>query len=167
MPPEFCEFRKEVKDKIEKHTNKIVANLFLFILCFFIAANASWLSTPAVYFFRLPDYDAAMSLLNQVDFDHDPLAQLNGRTMLLRIYYEKKYTDALESLLDSFSIFLRRQRNVGYQRAHFQNLIQFTRRLLALSPGDKGGAAALKTDIEHSKSVAEKEWLLEKVLRVN
>jgi hypothetical protein len=136
MPPEFCEFRKEVKDKIEKHTNKIVANLFLFILCFFIAANASWLSTPAVYFFRLPDYDAAMSLLNQVDFDHDPLAQLNG------------------------------QRNVGYQRAHFQNLIQFTRRLLALSPGDKGGAAALKTDIEHSKSVAEKEWLLEKVLRV-
>jgi hypothetical protein len=37
---------------------------------------------------------------------------------------------------------------------------------LALSPGDKGGAAALKTDIEHSKSVAEKEWLLEKVLRV-
>jgi hypothetical protein len=121
----------------------------------------------AVYYFRLPDYDAAMSLLNQVDFDHDPLAQLNGRTMLLRIYYEKKYTDALESLLDSFSIFLRRQRNVGYQRAHFQNLIQFTRRLLALSPGDKGGAAALKTDIEHSKSVAEKEWLLEKVLRVN
>ncbi len=120
----------------------------------------------AVYYFRLPDYDAAMSLLNQVDFDHDPLAQLNGRTMLLRIYYEKKYTDALESLLDSFSIFLRRQRNVGYQREHFQSLIRFTRRLLALTLSDHAGAAALKRDIEQSKGVAEKGWLLEKVLEV-
>jgi hypothetical protein len=117
----------------------------------------------AVYYFRLPDYDAAMTLLNQVDFDHDPLAQLNGRTMLLRIYYEKKYTDALESLLDSFSVFLRRQRTVGYQKEHFQNLIRFTRRLLALSPNDKQGFEALKWDIEQSKGVAEKGWLLEKI----
>lgn len=120
----------------------------------------------AVYYFRLPDYDEAMSLLNRVDFDHDPLAQLNGRTMLLRIYYEKKYLSALESLLDSFSIFLRRQRNVGYQREHFQSLIRFTRRLLALSPIDKAGAQKLKKDIEQSKGVAEKVWLLEKVLAV-
>jgi len=120
----------------------------------------------AVYYFRLPDYDAAMSLLNQVDFDHDPLAQLTARTMLLRIYYEKNYTDALESLLDSLSIFLRRQRNVGYQREHFQSLIRFTRRLLALSPNDKAATAALKTDIEKSKGVAEKGWLIEKVLEI-
>lgn len=121
----------------------------------------------AVYYFRLPDYDEAMSLLNQVDFDHDPLAQLNGRTMLLRIYYEKKYLSALESLLDSFSIFLRRQRNVGYQREHFQSLIRFTRRLLALPPADKAGAEQLKKDIEQSKGVAEKAWLLEKILEVS
>ena len=50
-----------------------------------------------------------------------------------------------------------------YQREHYQNLIRFTRRLLALLPTDRLGAAQLKTDIERTKGVAEKGWLLEKI----
>jgi hypothetical protein len=117
----------------------------------------------AVYYFRLPDYDAAMTLLRDGDFGSDTMTQLDARSMLLRVYFEKGYEDALDSLLDSFSVYLRRQKQLGYQRENYMNLIRFTKRLLILSATDKVGAAALRKEIEGVANVAERGWLLMKV----
>jgi hypothetical protein len=116
----------------------------------------------ATYYFRLPDYDAAMSLLRAVDFGNDSLTEMNARSMLLRIYFEKNYSDALESLLDSFSVYLRRQKNIGYQKWNYLNLIRFTRRLLTLSTLDEKAQLKLKEEIGQTKALAEKAWLLGK-----
>jgi hypothetical protein len=118
----------------------------------------------AVYYFRLPDYDAALSLLSEADFGNDPLTQMNARSMLLRIYFEKSYLDALESLLDSFSVYLRRQKNIGYQKWNYLNLIRFTRRLLTLPTLDTKAREKLKDDITQTKALAEKGWLLGRVV---
>ena len=125
--------------------------------------NAIYNYNLAVYYFRLPDYDAALSLLSEADFGNDPLTQMNARTMLLRIYFEKNYLDALESLLDSFSVYLRRQKNIGYQKWNYLNLIRFTRRLFALSTLDARSRQKLKDEIEQTKALAEKAWLLGRV----
>lgn len=126
--------------------------------------NAIYNYNLAVYYFRLPDYDAALSLLSEADFGNDPLTQMNARSMLLRIYFEKNYLDTLESLLDSFSVYLRRQKNTGYQKWNYLNLIRFTRRLLTLPTLDTKARQKLKGDIEETKALAEKGWLLEKVV---
>lgn len=117
----------------------------------------------AVYYFRLSEYDEALTLLRDTDFGNDPLTQMNARSMLLRIYFEKNFIDALESLLDSFSVYLRRQKNTGYQKWNYLNLIRFTRRLLALPTLNAKMRQKLKVDIQQTKSLAEKEWLLGKL----
>lgn len=114
----------------------------------------------ATYYFRLPDYDAAMELLRNADFDFDSLANLNARSMLLRIYYEKGFQDALLSLLDSFQAYIRRHPDIGYQQENYSNLVRFVRRMVrepALNDAEK---AALRQEVMDTKAVAERRWLL-------
>jgi hypothetical protein len=62
--------------------------------------------------FQQRDYVRAMPLLQLVDLE-DPLNNLDARRMLLRSYFELGEWEALESLLQSFAAYLRRQKNLG------------------------------------------------------
>lgn len=116
----------------------------------------------AILYFRQGVYAQAMGLLRRVTFS-DVLYNLNARTMLLRTYYELEEFDALFALLDSFEAYVRRQKEMGYHRSHYQALLQFTRRLLNLPEGDKDGSAQLKADIQAAPATAERGWLLSKL----
>ena len=114
----------------------------------------------AILYYRKPDYDKAMRLLRQAEFD-DLLHNLEARKMLLKIYFDLEELEALFSLLDSFKNFIYRQKDLGYHRANYLNLVRFTHKLLQLKPYDKAAKMQLKLEIEGTKSVAEKEWLLQ------
>jgi hypothetical protein len=106
------------------------------------------------------EYAQAMPLLLEMDFD-DILHNLIAKAMLAKMYWETKETDALESLLASFSAYLRRKRQVSdQQRAAYQNFVRFMRRLQALPPGKKAARTALKEEIANTALVAEKDWLI-------
>lgn len=113
----------------------------------------------AVFYFRKRDYDQATRLLQQVSFA-DVLYNLNARSMLLRMYYELDEWDALESLLDSFRAFLRRQDDLGYHKENYHNLIRLVRQMLRIAPVDKSGRQALRQKIATTTALAEKNWLL-------
>lgn len=116
----------------------------------------------AVWYFWQPDYDQAMTLLHETNFT-DPLTNLDARSILLRIYYERGYREALESHLDSFRIYLKRQKNIGYQRDNYLNLIRFTKKLLRTGAGDTAEKAALRQEIGQVAALAERAWLLERL----
>jgi hypothetical protein len=116
----------------------------------------------AFLFFQQQNYARAMPLLRQVEFE-DPLNNLDARRMLLRTYFELQEWDALESLLQSFGAYLRRQKNLGYHRRNNQNLLIFTRQLMELSPADLSARASLRNAIESTPDVAERAWLLTQV----
>ncbi|HMX41582.1 MAG TPA: hypothetical protein PKD78_14695, partial [Saprospiraceae bacterium] len=112
--------------------------------------------------FRQRDYTRAMPLLRQVDVD-DLLNNLDARRMLLRIYYELQEWDALESHLQSFGTYLRRQKNLGYHRSTNENLIAFTKKLMETHLHDPLTMSALRAAVEATPDVAEREWLLQQV----
>ncbi|MEO1624370.1 MAG: hypothetical protein AAFV25_04365 [Bacteroidota bacterium] len=114
----------------------------------------------AVFYFRKGDYAQAMSLLQDVEFK-DLLYNLDARRMLLRMYYEQGYFDALDSLLDSFRVFILRQKKIGYHRSNYLNLIQFMRKILKMRPSDDKARQKLRRQMEQTASLAEKEWLLD------
>jgi hypothetical protein len=116
----------------------------------------------AFLFFHRQDYGQAMPLLQQLDLD-DTLNALDARRMLLRSYYELEEWTPLDALLNSFNTFLRRQKDLGYHRDLYLNLVRFTRRLMEMRPNDHISREKLKKEIESSNQVAEKTWLLEKV----
>jgi hypothetical protein len=116
----------------------------------------------AVYYFRTGDYTAAMPLLRQADFA-DIHADLAARCMLLQIYYETHATDALSSLLDSFSIFINRQKDINYHKDSYLNLIKYVKKILRGDMKDKAFKQQLVADIKETAYLAEREWLIEKL----
>jgi hypothetical protein len=116
----------------------------------------------AVWCFWTHDHDQAMTLLRETDFA-DPLTNLDARSILLKVYYEKGYHDVLESHLDSFLTYLRRQNSIGYQRENYQNLIKITRKMLregSVKKLEETKKQALRDEIIATKALAERGWLL-------
>jgi hypothetical protein len=113
----------------------------------------------AYLYFQQQDYNRAMPLLQQVDLE-DTLNNLDARRMLLRSYFELKEWDALDSLLQSFGAYLRRQKNLGYHRQTNEKLIYFTKKLLEVQGDNKGAKKNIRAELEATKDVAERSWLL-------
>jgi hypothetical protein len=113
----------------------------------------------ATYYFRKKDYEQALELLRQVDLK-DMLENFDSRRMLLRIYYENNEWQALASLLDSFEIYLRRNKGGGYHRDMYKNMVRFLKKMTALAPGNTLAREKLKLDISKTTYLAEREWLL-------
>jgi hypothetical protein len=116
----------------------------------------------AFFHFYRREYADAMRLLVRTELD-DVYNQLDARHLLLVCYWELGEWDALASLLDSFASYLKRQKNIGYQRDNYENLIRFTRRRLELQPSDTVGLARLREEIASAQRLAGREWLAGKV----
>ena len=116
----------------------------------------------AFLYFQQQDYARAMPLLQQVDLE-DPLNNLDARRMLLRSYFELGEWAALESLLQSFSAYLRRQKNLGYHRTTNERLLVFVKQLMDMDKNDRKTLAALRSRLEATPEVAERAWLLSRM----
>jgi hypothetical protein len=115
--------------------------------------------TLATYYFRLPDYEKTLELIRQVEF-RDTLFNFDARRMLLRIYYDRQEFQALESLLESFYLYLQRHTDVGYHYEMYSNLVRYAKRLLKIRPDETDKWERLRNDITQTKHVAERDWLL-------
>jgi hypothetical protein len=111
--------------------------------------------------FEQNDYDKAMPLLSQTDFD-DILLNLNAKTLLLKMYYELVEFDTLESLLESMRTYLHRK-DVGYHEPLFKNVIRLTRKLIRVNPYDKKEKEKLRLEIQNTNPLRERAWLLEQL----
>jgi hypothetical protein len=99
--------------------------------------------------------------------DSDLLLNLDAKLMLLKMYYELGEFDALESLLTAMKTFIRRRKELGYQKNHYLGIIRFTQKLMALPPNDRAARELLRSEIENAEGLPEKEWLLGQVFLAN
>lgn len=112
--------------------------------------------------FEQKDYNSAMVLLAQTDFD-DILIQLSAKSMLIKIYYELEETDALESLLESMRTYLNRKGVIAYHRANYQNMIRYTKKLVRINPYNKVQKEKLRQEIATANPLTERDWLLKQL----
>jgi hypothetical protein len=109
--------------------------------------------------FRKNDYPKAMVLLRDVHLK-EALQNLDARRMLMRMYYETGEYAALDSLLESFKTFIHRQKNLGYHRESYLNLVKFTRKLLQTDLRNQKATEKLRIEIEETTALTERDWLL-------
>lgn len=107
-------------------------------------------------------YKQAQELLLQID-TKDILRLISCKILLAKIYYETDEIDALESLLESLKMYLRRKEIVGYHKENYNNCVQFIQKLARLNPFDKQAKAKLRAEIEQVKILSVKDWLLEQI----
>ena len=76
----------------------------------------------AKYYYFIKDYDKVLTLLQQVNFT-DIYYNLGSKAMLARTYYEINEDEALQSLLNAFAIYLKRNKTLSAFR--YNNHMQF------------------------------------------
>ncbi|MBL7817612.1 MAG: hypothetical protein JNL70_21580 [Saprospiraceae bacterium] len=124
--------------------------------------NAIFDYNSAMLHYRLGEFSEAMTLLRRAT-PRDPIQNLHTRIMLIRIYVETGEITALESLIESFTKFLLRQKQLGYHRDMCLNFLNFVQKLLKIKQNDEKQRAILRGEIEHEPLVSEKKWLLERL----
>jgi len=122
----------------------------------------AWRYNQAFVYFDSQQYKSAMQLLILIDFK-DVLNNLDARRMLLKSYFELGEYDALDSLLESFTRYIQRQKDLGYHKENYLNLIKFTKRITHFDWKNKLAKTELIENIKMTTQLAERKWLLEKV----
>ncbi len=113
-------------------------------------------------FYKKKDFRSAILHLQEID-SKDALEMLNAKALLLRIYYEEQEWEALINLLNSFQRYVSRQKQIGYQKKAFLNLIRFTNRLVNVRTGNQQQLLNFKKRVQKAETLADKHWLLEQV----
>ena len=116
----------------------------------------------AIFHYRASEHDRVLELLRAVEFS-EVFINLDVRRMLLKSYYELGEWSVLASLLDSFKAYLRRQKDLGYHRESYLNLVKFTRKVVRVAGKSLAGRRKLAAQMRAVEALAEREWLLEKL----
>lgn len=101
-------------------------------------------------------HDKALSFLNLVEFS-DIYYVLDTKKLLLKIYYETDEYDALESLLNSFQTYLKRNKLISDDNR--KTYLNFTKCLNKIIK-DENNKSQLKEQIEGTSPLTDKNWLL-------
>ncbi|MEO1515645.1 MAG: hypothetical protein AAFV95_11545 [Bacteroidota bacterium] len=116
--------------------------------------------------FHKEEYIEVIEQLREVEYTNLSYA-LGSKLMLLRTYYELGEINALDSLIDSFRIYLRRNRLISKNiKRQYMNELRFTKKLISLPVYDKAAIRKLRQQIEDCKMLSARKWLLEKVAEV-
>lgn len=119
------------------------------------------------YHFNLADLNyhqrkfyQALFHLNQVEFS-DIHYHLGAKVMLLKIYYETQETEAFESLLSTFRVFLQRNKQVPKEvKTPYLNFINLLYQLYKAEPKLR---SALREKINTTDMLVDRSWLLQKL----
>ncbi len=116
-----------------------------------------------LYYFYKKQYDQVIEIFQNIEYK-DPSYAINTRTLLIATYYELDETETLISFLDSFTTYISRQKHLSESKKNnYRQLIKFTRRLIHAETVSTDKLDKLKKQIQETKGVVSKPWLLEKV----
>lgn len=117
----------------------------------------------AKVYFHQEQYEKVIEQLREVEY-RNVIYSLGGKLMLLKTYYELNEFLVLDSLVDSFRIYLRRSSKIPKEvKQQYMNILRFTKRLSSVRPGDQQTVLKIKNQVIQCKALASKKWLLEKI----
>ena len=107
-------------------------------------------------------YKEAMQLL--ITFDsNDYLMMLGAKFTLVKIYFELKEFEPLDALLESMRIYLRRKNLLSeYYRLYYRKIINLSKKLIRLQPGEKA-KAKFKLEVKELQVPSVQKWFLDQI----
>lgn len=127
-----------------------------------IRENAYSFNLSQLYMYQ-KKYEDVIRILQEVEYN-DYVTNIVAKTTLIGAYYEVEEIDPLFSLLESFRVYLNRNKEIpSARKTNYKNLIKFTKKLLSIPPSDNKKLNQLKQEVELTKNIASRDWLLEKI----
>jgi hypothetical protein len=113
--------------------------------------------------FHQGDHKRTLELLQQVEFT-DAYYHLDSKALLLKTYYETTEWDSLQSLIEAYKVYLKRNKQISdYQKIVFGNLIRYTNTLVRYRRGRAVDLVKLSEAVEETKEIANLAWLRSKI----
>ncbi|MCC6280037.1 MAG: hypothetical protein IT262_05530 [Saprospiraceae bacterium] len=108
-------------------------------------------------------YDKVIELLRDVEYS-DIVYALGSKLVLLRTYYESDEYLAMDSLIDSFKIYLRRNKVIskGLKR-EYNNFLIYLKKLSTLNTSNPQAVEKFKKRLQEMPNIVSKKWLLERI----
>ncbi|MBX7226023.1 MAG: hypothetical protein K1X55_08320 [Chitinophagales bacterium] len=110
-------------------------------------------------YFTQKNYRKTMPILLSIEYS-DTLWNLAAKFMLVKIYFETKEYEALVSLLNTFKVYLHRQKKMGYHKERYKKIIRFSEKLYLSIDASKSKKHLLKKEITEEHDLPDKEWFL-------
>lgn len=108
-------------------------------------------------------YTKALEVLRSVEYS-DVTYTLGAKTILLRIYYEQGEYIALDSLIDSFRIYLRRNKMISKNlQKEYNNFLNLVKKLTTIRSKDRKALEELKEKVMATSYNTPKKWLIDKL----
>ena len=112
---------------------------------------------------HLKQHSKVIEALRNVEYS-DVVYALSAKLILVRTYYDTDEVMALDSLIDSFRIFLRRNKVISKnQKREYNSFLNIVKKLTSIPPGDQTAIAKLRQRVTETSSTMPKKWLLEKM----
>lgn len=116
----------------------------------------------AKYYYETGDYARAMPLLRQMEYD-DVLHNLGAKVLLAKMYYELEEWAALDNLLSSTVIYIRRKKVLGYHRENYLHIAQLMDKMTRINWLDKREAGLFRQKVLDTPVLTERQWFLEQI----
>ncbi|MCC6462387.1 MAG: hypothetical protein IT260_18110 [Saprospiraceae bacterium] len=127
-----------------------------------IRENARMFNLAYVYFYQ-KNYSKVIEYLRDVEYS-DVVYALGAKSMLVRTYYEQGEYLALDSLIDSFKIFLRRNKVISKNlKREYNNFLNLVKKLTMTTASDKKTIAELQRRVQEASVSMPRNWLLKKI----
>jgi hypothetical protein len=117
--------------------------------------NNAW----SMLYFAKGDYDKTLLFLQEVG-QEELFITMDTKIVLIKVFYMQQEYDALEALLNSFAVYIRRKEVLAYHREIYKNFIRYVQKIIRLAPYDKIAKKALFQEIKLGQKILEKKWLL-------
>lgn len=130
-----------------------------------IRENARMFNLAYLSFYQ-KNYQKAIEYLRDVEYS-DVVYALGAKSILLRTYYEQGEYLALDSLVDSFKIFLRRNKVISKNlKREYNNFLNLVKKLTTVTASDKKAIADLHRRVKETSHSMPKNWLLKKIAEI-
>lgn len=128
------------------------------------ASNAGHFGRGVLSYFQKKPDEAERHFHRILDDFEDIFFGLDARVYLLRIYFETGNLVGLDSLCESFRMYLKRNKSLPrVRKANYNHFVNCMRRLGRIPPFDHARLTKLRQDIEEGRRIAATGWLLEKL----
>lgn len=117
----------------------------------------------AYLYFHQKEYTKVIEHLRDVELN-DVVYALGAKSILVRTYYEQGEYLALDSLIDSFKIYLRRNKVISKNlKREYNNYLNIIKKLASLTSSDRKVISDLRARVMQASYDMPKHWLLRKI----
>ena len=112
------------------------------------------------------EYKESIDFLNRISYKYSYF-YLKSKETLIKLYFEQKQIDSIETVIDSAKHYLKRHKAILFMHYdRYMLFLNFVNRLIKIETNDKLSIKEMIKDLDKHRDTIAREWIIEKVIEL-